>query len=562
MQGNVLAQLVSQNLGTARPKSSVKSPDKSNASDKRFGLLLSKTANSQRKTATLEDNKDVDQPRLLNESYKDTETKRSIQASADDNKIEKAEDDSPVLTQNSETNTTEELLAVESIAGDIASITTGLLVVSNISTDSKSQDEPVELQTKLEPKVIAVDLLCDVDRSLPVQDVQPKPEQPVTQDKPDQDMNLTELVPMAPKITSDAAPEVSNSAVIIMQSNNPIQQLGNTAENNQDTENTPVQMTDKELDVSADIEVINTISNSKPEMQMGSSTSGQQSEDSFGNSAQNAKTEEPSKTGDVASNNDVALRINIHKEVEISQKLKSREARLTETGGTDKQIKSNDQAEKMQTDVRKIISFETGRSKGLLVTESNLPESKNLVDSNTTSDTNNVLENNSIVSKLESASIKTETASAKSESPNMINQVVKKIELMLKEKSSSVTIELKPEFLGKLHVELHVQDGILTARFTTDNQNVKHLLEGGIGQLRNALDSSGIRLDKAEVNVDLGYANFNRDFQQSDYQWGRQEQQTNKWWLKDTVPMEEVEVETDWSPYPSYYGEATVNYLV
>jgi len=90
-------------------------------------------------------------------------------------------------------------------------------------------------------------------------------------------------------------------------------------------------------------------------------------------------------------------------------------------------------------------------------------------------------------------------------SRDIIDQIVKSLEISTaNRRSSAVTIKLEPEFLGKLHINLEVKDNSVIARFSTENQQVKHLLESGFNQLRSHLETSGIRLEKAEVNIDLG----------------------------------------------------------
>lgn len=88
---------------------------------------------------------------------------------------------------------------------------------------------------------------------------------------------------------------------------------------------------------------------------------------------------------------------------------------------------------------------------------------------------------------------------------DIIEQIVNKIEIFSNPKSNVVTIKLEPEFLGSLQINLEVVDDVLIARFSTDNLQVKQLLENGLTQLRNQLETSGIRLERAEVNIDLGH---------------------------------------------------------
>lgn len=105
------------------------------------------------------------------------------------------------------------------------------------------------------------------------------------------------------------------------------------------------------------------------------------------------------------------------------------------------------------------------------------------------------------ITVLEKAPVPQEKVSTQ----DIINQVVRKIELFTGPKTNAVSIKLEPEFLGRLQINLEVVDDVLIARFSTDNLQVKQLLESGIGQLRSQLEASGIRLERAEVNIDLGH---------------------------------------------------------
>lgn len=86
---------------------------------------------------------------------------------------------------------------------------------------------------------------------------------------------------------------------------------------------------------------------------------------------------------------------------------------------------------------------------------------------------------------------------------NIIDQVVQKAELLVKNNSSEMKIQLQPEFLGKMTIKIAMEDGLLTARFITDNNQVKHLLDNNLASLRQSLEAQGIKVERTEVNVQL-----------------------------------------------------------
>lgn len=66
---------------------------------------------------------------------------------------------------------------------------------------------------------------------------------------------------------------------------------------------------------------------------------------------------------------------------------------------------------------------------------------------------------------------------------------------------SEARIKLFPENLGSVEVKLTVQQGVLTAQFMAETRAGKELLESHLAGLRASLISSGLQVDKLEVNM-------------------------------------------------------------
>lgn len=90
---------------------------------------------------------------------------------------------------------------------------------------------------------------------------------------------------------------------------------------------------------------------------------------------------------------------------------------------------------------------------------------------------------------------------------SIIEQIVKKAELLIRENNSEMKIQLKPEHLGKMMIKVVMDNGVLTARFITENQHVKQLLESNMHTLRQNLEASGIRVERTEVSVQTNNSN-------------------------------------------------------
>ncbi|MFD0959483.1 flagellar hook-length control protein FliK [Paenibacillus chungangensis] len=81
----------------------------------------------------------------------------------------------------------------------------------------------------------------------------------------------------------------------------------------------------------------------------------------------------------------------------------------------------------------------------------------------------------------------------------MSNLLVSKLQLSAHGGVSEAKLMLFPEQLGQVDVKITVQNGLLTALFQADNVIAKEMLENQLTQLRHALQSQGLNVDKLEV---------------------------------------------------------------
>jgi hypothetical protein len=66
-----------------------------------------------------------------------------------------------------------------------------------------------------------------------------------------------------------------------------------------------------------------------------------------------------------------------------------------------------------------------------------------------------------------------------------------------------------------------VEEGAVTARFITDNHQVKQMLEANLGMLRQTLESHGMKVERAEVDVQLNQGGlFDGSEGQQGWNWG------------------------------------------
>ncbi len=100
--------------------------------------------------------------------------------------------------------------------------------------------------------------------------------------------------------------------------------------------------------------------------------------------------------------------------------------------------------------------------------------------------------------KLEEAS-HTSTKHVGATAENLFDTMVEQIECMRTGESNRMVIQLKPEFLGKVTIELSLEDQGLHVKIQAEDSGVRSLIGGQIGQLAQSLAEKGIRVSDIDV---------------------------------------------------------------
>lgn len=94
----------------------------------------------------------------------------------------------------------------------------------------------------------------------------------------------------------------------------------------------------------------------------------------------------------------------------------------------------------------------------------------------------------------------------------IVKQVVNKVDFLTENGKSEMTIELKPESLGKLSLKVSTEGGIVVAKFTAETDQVKQILETNMQILKDALEKQGISVQGFSVSVrDQSFKNSNKE---------------------------------------------------
>lgn len=85
---------------------------------------------------------------------------------------------------------------------------------------------------------------------------------------------------------------------------------------------------------------------------------------------------------------------------------------------------------------------------------------------------------------------------------DLMAQVSGRIKADFKSEGGEVRMELHPESLGHLKIEIRVEGGVVRANILTENAMVRDTIDSNISILRSSLEEHGLRIDQLSVGVD------------------------------------------------------------
>lgn len=85
---------------------------------------------------------------------------------------------------------------------------------------------------------------------------------------------------------------------------------------------------------------------------------------------------------------------------------------------------------------------------------------------------------------------------------SILNQIGEYVEINVTPDVTSMEIHLTPANLGNVHINIASKNGLITAQITAENEVVKQALETQVVQLKERLESQGVKIEAVEVTVE------------------------------------------------------------
>ncbi|MFH1625488.1 MAG: flagellar hook-length control protein FliK [Pseudomonadota bacterium] len=99
----------------------------------------------------------------------------------------------------------------------------------------------------------------------------------------------------------------------------------------------------------------------------------------------------------------------------------------------------------------------------------------------------------------------------------ILSQIVEKVSTSVNNGRNEVVMELKPDFLGRLHIRISIQDQYITARILTESPVTKDIIEANSHLLKLSLLEHGLKVDKFSVFVGYNQNQFSQDYERPSF---------------------------------------------
>lgn len=94
---------------------------------------------------------------------------------------------------------------------------------------------------------------------------------------------------------------------------------------------------------------------------------------------------------------------------------------------------------------------------------------------------------------------------------DIIEQMLDAVRVNVTPETSSMEIQLTPEHLGKINLNVATRNGIITATITAQNESVRAAIENQVVQLKESMNNQGLKVEHVEVTVASHEFNMNYD---------------------------------------------------
>lgn len=121
-----------------------------------------------------------------------------------------------------------------------------------------------------------------------------------------------------------------------------------------------------------------------------------------------------------------------------------------------------------------------------------------------------------------------EKAFSMTDTQEIMDQILDYMKVSVKPGLTNLEMQLHPESLGTLHIQISNREGAVTAQFIAQNESVKAALESQIVELRENLEQQGVKVEAVEVTIAEYSLDRNPDGNEASSEQGKQSRRSGR----------------------------------
>lgn len=115
-----------------------------------------------------------------------------------------------------------------------------------------------------------------------------------------------------------------------------------------------------------------------------------------------------------------------------------------------------------------------------------------------------------------------EKAFSMTDTQEIMDQILDYMKVSVKPGLTNLEMQLHPESLGTLHIQISNKEGAVTAQFIAQNESVKAALESQVMELKENLEQQGVKVEAVEVTIAEYSLDRNPDGNEASSEQGKQ----------------------------------------
>lgn len=120
------------------------------------------------------------------------------------------------------------------------------------------------------------------------------------------------------------------------------------------------------------------------------------------------------------------------------------------------------------------------------------------------------------------AAVKSTYSESQVDTESIMKQVEAQMKLNLRPGISEISMQLHPESLGSIHLQVIAKNGVVTAQLAAETEAVRAAIESQVAVLKDSMNEQGLKVEAVEVTV--ASHEFDRNLEQGSGEQAREEQ--------------------------------------